>query len=388
MFIANRMKNIGSAIFSEMALRKQNELKKGKNIVDLSIGTPDLPPPKAVIEAMGKAMSEPKSFFYSLKGTEEVHKAITDWYYNRFNVVLNHEQEITTLMGSQDGLAHLPLTILNPGDIALVPDPGYPIYFASVELAGGTVHTMPLLEENSYLPDLQAIPEEVATKAKLMFLNYPSNPVSAVADLAFFEQVVAFAKKYNILVVHDLAYSELCFDGYKPPSFLEVAGAKDIGIEINSLSKSYNMAGARFGFALGNKEVLKNLTILKSNIDYGVFHVVQAGALAALKDGGKHCKKMSDVYQERRDILINGLEKLGWKINKPKASMFIWARIPEGYTSKEFAVLLLEQAGIVVIPGDAFGAMGEGYVRIGLVQNNEQLNTAIEQLKNSGITFK
>jgi LL-diaminopimelate aminotransferase len=387
MYTAKRIQSIGSAIFSEMAVRKQQEINKGKSIIDLSIGTPDLPPSESIIEAMRKALLEPKAFHYALDGKQELKEAIKNWYYSRFNVILNSHDEILTLMGSQDGLSHLPLTILDPGDIALVPDPGYPIYFSSIELAHGQVYRMPLTENNNYLPNLNEIPDDIAAKAKLMILNYPSNPVAATANVSFFNDVVKFAQKHNIIVVHDLAYSELCFDGYRPPSFLEADGAKEIGVEINSLSKSYNMAGARFGFIVGNKSVIKNLSILKSNIDYGVFNVVQAGALQAFKEGQDFCIEIAEIYKKRRNLLVDGFYSLGWKLNTPKATMFVWAKIPQGYTSREFAFTLLEKAGIVVIPGDAFGIMGEGYIRIGLVQDEQQIELAIKQLKDSGISL-
>jgi len=387
MYTAKRIQSIGSAIFSEMAVRKQQEINKGKSIIDLSIGTPDLPPSESIIEAMRKALLEPKAFHYALDGKQELKEAIKNWYYSRFNVILNSHDEILTLMGSQDGLSHLPLTILDPGDIALVPDPGYPIYFSSIELAHGQVYRMPLTENNNYLPNLNEIPDDIAAKAKLMILNYPSNPVAATANVSFFNDVVKFAQKHNIIVVHDLAYSELCFDGYRPPSFLEADGAKEIGVEINSLSKSYNMAGARFGFIVGNKSVIKNLYILKSNIDYGVFNVVQAGALQAFKEGQDFCIEIAEIYKKRRNLLVDGFYSLGWKLNTPKATMFVWAKIPQGYTSREFAFTLLEKAGIVVIPGDAFGIMGEGYIRIGLVQDEQQIELAIKQLKDSGISL-
>jgi len=387
MYTAKRINSIGSAIFSEMAMRKQQEINKGKSVIDLSIGTPDLPPSEAIIEAMRKALLEPKAFHYALDGKQELKEAIKNWYNSRFNVILNSQDEILTLMGSQDGLSHLPLTILDPGDIALIPDPGYPIYFSSIELADGQVYRMPLTENNEYLPDLNEIPDDIAAKAKLMILNYPSNPVAATANLDFFNDVVKFARKHNIIVVHDLAYSELSFDGYKPPSFLEAEGAKDIGVEINSLSKSYNMAGARFGFIVGNKSIIKNLAMLKGNIDYGVFNVVQAGALQAFQEGQDFCIDIAEIYKKRRNILVDGFNSLGWKVNMPKATMFVWAKIPQGYTSREFAFTLLEKAGIVVIPGDAFGMMGEGYIRIGLVQDEQQIELAIKQLKDSGISL-
>ncbi|OEH84741.1 LL-diaminopimelate aminotransferase [Desulfuribacillus stibiiarsenatis] len=387
MYKSKRIDNLGSAIFTEMANRKKQQIAKGKNVIDLSIGTPDLPPPSVVIQAMADALSDYNAFYYSLKGSQQLYQSIASWYQKRFSVILDTNTEILDLIGSQDGLAHLPLALIDPGDIVLVPDPGYPIYQGSVELAGGKIYPMPLMEQNSFLPDLDKIPKDIAQQAKLMIINYPSNPVAAIAGLDFFQKVVHFAKQNKIVVVHDLAYSELAFDGYKPPSFLQVTGAKDIGVEINSLSKSYNMAGARFGFMVGNRDIIQSLGTLKSNIDYGVFHVVQAGAIAALEEDGSHCADMAQIYQKRRDLLIEGFNDLGWKIEKPKASMFVWAKNPGQLTSREFAYSLLEEAGIVVIPGDAFGLMGEGYVRIALVQNDNKIKEAIKQLAQSKISF-
>lgn len=311
----------------------------------------------------------------------ELRRAVAAWYRNRFGVELDPSTEVLVLMGSQDGLAHISMAYINPGDLALVPDPGYPIYFASILLAEGEIHPMPLLAKNNFLPDLDAIPEEVAKRAKLMWLNYPNNPVAALAGKDFFARVVEFAREYDILVCHDVAYCELAFDGYKPPSFLEIPGAKDVGIEFYSLSKTYNMAGCRIGFALGNADVLAALHQVKSNIDYGVFRVVQEAGIAAL-EGPQDCvKQNAETYRRRRDVLVDGLARVGWKVPRPRASMFIWAPVPRGYDSaREFALELLTQTGVLVIPGTAFGEQGEGYVRIALVRDEETLYETVRRI--------
>ncbi|MEG6615675.1 LL-diaminopimelate aminotransferase [Peptococcaceae bacterium 1198_IL3148] len=381
MLIAKRMDKLSSAIFAEMNSRKQQLEAKGMRVINLGIGSPDRSPAPHIIEAMQRSLQMPDAYTYPIGGKPELHQALAHWYQSRFGVTLNPENEVLVLMGSQDGLAHIAMAYIDPGDIALVPDPGYPIYSASILLAQGEIVPMPLRAENNFLPNYEAIPEDVAQRAKLMWLNYPNNPVAAVADYNFFEKTVTFAKKHDILVCHDVAYSELAFDGYRPISFLQVPGAKDVGIEFYSTSKTYNMAGCRCGFAVGNAEVIAALAKIKSNIDYGVFSVVQAGAIAAL-NGPQDCVlENARVYQKRRDILVNGLAAIGWYMPKPQASMFIWAPLPEGYTnSKEFAIELLETTGVLVIPGNAFGNEGEGYVRIALVQPEEELREAVKRI--------
>ncbi|MTI79446.1 MAG: aminotransferase class I/II-fold pyridoxal phosphate-dependent enzyme [Firmicutes bacterium] len=379
---SSRMKNLDSAIFSEMNARKQEVEKRNIEVFNLGIGSPDRNPAPHIVEAMHSALNKPGYYTYPLTGKPQLHRALTDWYFNRFGVQLNPDNEVLVLMGSQDGLGHLSMAYIDPGDIALVPDPGYPIYAASILLAQGEIYPMPLLKENKFLPDLDNIPKEVAKKAKLMWLNYPNNPVAAVADRAFFEKVVDFAKENEVLICHDVAYSELAFDGYKPISFLEVPGSKEVGIEFYSVSKTYNMAGCRCGFAVGNAEVLAELAKIKSNIDYGVFSVVQDGAIAALTGPQDCVAENARIYERRRDVLVDGLTDLGWIMPKPRASMFVWAPLPKGYTSsKEFAIELLEKTGVLVIPGVAFGQQGEGYVRIALVQSEDQLKEAVEQIK-------
>ncbi|MFC8684128.1 aminotransferase class I/II-fold pyridoxal phosphate-dependent enzyme [Brevibacillus porteri] len=384
---SNRLNHLSADIFSEMEARKR-EVAKTRTVYDLSIGSPDQQPDEKLLQTLIHAIQQPTAFRYPLSdGTAAFREEIARWYQYRFGVELTPDGEVHSLMGSQDGLAHFALAWTDPGDIVLVPDPGYPIYEGSVHLAGAVPYRMPLRAENEFLPKLTDIPEEIAARATFMILNYPNNPVSAVASLAFFEEVVAFAKRFDIIVVHDLAYSEMVFDGYQAPSFLQVPGAKEVGIEFNSFSKSFNMAGCRIAYVVGNTDIIKPLAIVKSNIDYGVFLPVQQMAIEALRSdresGGK--TTVAPVYQERRDVLLGALEKAGWSIPSPKATMFVWAAVPNGWTSREFAFALLEKAGVVVVPGIAFGEEGEGYVRIALVQPPEILLEAVAAIDQSGI---
>jgi LL-diaminopimelate aminotransferase len=389
---SKRLELLQSAIFTEMSQLKKRVETEGLSVIDLGIGSPDQPPSDAVIESLRQAVSDKANYGYpTSEGLPAFRTEVADWYRFRFNVRLDSASEVLSLMGSQDGLAHLAQSVIDPGDIVLVPDPGYPIYAASVIIAGGELVTLPLKEQNHYLPDLDAIPEEIARKAKLMILNYPSNPLSAVADLEFFERVVAFAKKHEIIVAHDLAYSEMAFDGYDPPSFLQAQGAKEVGIEFNSLSKSFNMAGCRIAYVVGNAEVIRALSVIKSNIDYGVFLAIQKAAIEALRQdrlNGKHLEsKVSNIYERRRDIFVDRLNEIGWAIEKPKATMFIWARVPSGWTSLEFAKMLLEQAGVLVIPGHAFGKEGEGYVRMALVHDESSLIEVVQRFEKLNLFY-
>ncbi|MFZ3171648.1 MAG: LL-diaminopimelate aminotransferase [Carboxydocellales bacterium] len=380
--VAQRMEKLSTGIFSEMEAHKRMVEAEGLKVINLGIGSPDQPPGEHIKAALIKGINKDENYRYPVfEGRLDVRAAVARWYLGRFGVKLDPEQEVLLLMGSQDGLAHLAWAYINPGDIALVPDPGYPIYSASILLAGGEIYPMPLLEERRFLPDLAAIPESVARKAKMMLLNYPSNPVAAVADAAFFREAVEFGIKYNVLICHDAAYSELAFDGFKPMSFLEVEGAKDVGIEFHSCSKTFNMAGCRIGFVVGKAEVVQNLNKIKSNIDYGVFTTVQEAAMAALDGPQEFVWENADAYQRRRDVLVDGLAKVGWPIPKPKGSMFLWAKIPPGFSSSmAFSIELLEKAGVLVIPGNAFGGQGEGYVRIALTQTEEQLQQVVERI--------
>jgi LL-diaminopimelate aminotransferase len=375
---SQRLTQLGSAIFAEVAEWKELVKKQGIDVIDLGIGSPDQPPSPKIMEALIQAVRNPFNYGYpSSEGSLVFRQTVARWYKHRFSVELDPNSEILALMGSQDGLAHLAMAIADPGDLALVPDPGYPIYSASLVLAGVKVYTLPLRKENNFLPILEEIPAEIAEKAKFILLNYPSNPLSAVADRVFFEQLIAFAHKHQIIVVHDLAYSEMAFDGFSPLSILQIPGAKDIAVEFHSLSKSFNMAGCRLAFMVGNASVVQALRTLKSNIDYGVFLAVQEAGIAALEEDMTHEYTVAAQYERRRNLVIEGLKKAGWEIPLPKATMFIWAPIPEGWTSRQIAREMLFATGVVVIPGDAFGAEGEGYVRIALVQNEKRLEEAV-----------
>lgn len=381
MEVSRRIQGLVPAIFSEMEDVKKKAEKKGFSVINLGVGSPDLPPAPHIINAMHRALDNPVNYKYPLTGMSRLHRAVADWYGRRFGVAVDPQKEVLVLMGSQDGLAHLALAYVNPGDIALVPDPGYPIYSFGINLAEGQVHYMPLLAKNKFLPDLGSISQDIARRAKLMWLNYPNNPVAVSADTSFFEEVVDFARQYGIVVCHDAAYCELAYDGFKPVSFLETPGAKEVGVEFYSLSKTYNMAGCRIGFAVGNSDVLAALNKIKSNIDYGVFRVVQEAGIAAL-EGPQDCVQQNALtYQMRRDILVDGLAQFGWRMPKPQSSMFVWAPLPGAEkSSRNFAFDLLEKTGVLVIPGIAFGSMGEGYVRIGLVQESELLQEAVHRI--------
>ncbi|MFI8709498.1 LL-diaminopimelate aminotransferase [Bacillus sp. NPDC077411] len=383
--LSTRMKAFQSSIFSELAAYKKKKMAEGHEIIDLSIGNPDMPPADIVIETLVSAANERNNYGYTLTGTQEFHEAVTEYYEMNHRVTLNADNEILLLMGSQDGLVHLPMVFADSDDIILVPDPGYTAYATGLAMAGATPYFMPLQKENNFLPDLHTIPTEVALKAKMMILNFPGNPVPAMATESFFTDVIAFAKEYNIIVVHDFAYSEFYYDNQKPISFLSVPGAKDVGVEINSLSKSYSLAGSRIGYIIGNKEIVGALKQFKSNTDYGVFLPIQKAATVALKEGASYCAANRSIYQKRRDTFIDGLTEIGWYVEKPAGSMFIWAEIPKGYTSLEFAYALIDRANVVVTPGHAFGPHGEGFVRIALVQNEEKLKQVVNNIKNSGI---
>lgn len=380
---AERLQQLGSGIFSELdELRKQKE-REGIKTINLSIGSPDLPPADHIKKALQAEVDNSGNYGYPLTdGMPEFREAVAEWYEKRFQVSLNPKNEVLPVMGSQDGLGHLGLAYLNPGDIALVPDPGYPVYTASVLLANGVKYPLPLTAENKFLPELKAIPKEIAQSAKLMFLNYPNNPVAAVADMKFFAEAVAFTKENDIVLCHDLAYSELAYDGYRPPSILEVPGAKDVAIEFHSFSKTFCMAGCRLGFVVGNQEIIAGLTIVKSNIDFGVYKPIQKAGIAALTGPDDWVRENAAIYQHRRDILVDGLNSLGWQIEKPKASMFVWAPLPWGYqSSREFALDLLDKTGVVVVPGVAFGEQGDGYIRMALVGEDRLLEEAVERIR-------
>ncbi len=378
---AKRMESLSSSIFNEMEERKKIIEARGTKVINLGVGSPDLPPAPHIVKALRHAVEDPFNYTYPIVGLPRLYEALAGWYKKRFNVNIDPVGEVLVLMGSQDGLAHLAMAYVDPGDIALIPDPGYPIYSFSILMAQGEIFPMPLLAQNHFLPEFSDIPEEVAKKAKLMWLNYPNNPTAVSAHREFFERAVDFAKKYDILICHDVAYAELAYDDFKPMSFLGIPGAKEVGVEFYSLSKTYNMAGCRIGFAVGNREVISNLALIKSNIDYGVFYAVQEAGIAALTGPQDYVAETARTYQRRRDVLVDGLAEAGWQMPKPNASMFVWAPLPPGYTSSTaFAMELLEKAGVIVIPGVAFGKQGEGYVRIALVKDESLLAEVVGRI--------
>ena len=379
---AHRMQALTSAIFTQVDDMRRTEAAAGKDVITLSIGSPDLAPAPHIIDALKTSADSCFNYGYTLsKGVPELLQAIANWYNHKFGVELNPETEIHSLIGSQEGLAHIALCLVNPGDVVLIPDPGYPIFSAGPLMAGAELHRMPLLPANNYLPDLNTIDESVLKRAKIMILNYPNNPLAATAPRSFLEQVVTFAKRYNILVCYDFAYSDLVFDGYKPDSFLSIPGAKDIAIEFNSLSKTYSMAGCRVGYVVGNAHVISLLGRLKSNFDYGIFYPLQQAAVAALTGSQDCVAETAATYQKRRDIIVDGFADIGWKVDRPKASMYVWAPVPTNQSSFDFTVSLLKNTGVAVIPGSAFGVCGEGYIRLALVQPEARLADAVARIK-------
>ena len=383
--VSERLKKLPPYLFAEIDRVKRELRSQGKELIDLGVGDPDQPTPPHVIEALARAARDPSTHTYALdSGMEELREAIADWYLRRFGVELDPATEVLPLLGSKEGIAHIPLAFINPGDVALVPSPAYPVYAIATTFAGGTPYEMPLVKENNFLPDLSAIPEEVLGKAKMMFLNYPNNPTAALATLDFFKTVVDFAEKHNIMICHDFAYSEMAFDGYVPPSFLETPGAKDVGIEFHSLSKTYNMTGWRIGWAAGNSEIIGGLGRIKSNIDSGIFEAIQVAGIEALEGDQQCIADMRAIYTERRDILVAGLKNLGINAEAPKATFYVWFEAPSGYTSSSFAGLLLEKAGIVATPGNGFGDPGEGYVRMALTVSKERLAEAVRRMAEIG----
>ena len=387
MKIAQRIQTIPPYLFAEIDKKKEEALKRGVDIINLGIGDPDQPTPDNIIEKLRESVKDPKTHDYPpYAGTAEFRRAVALWYKNRFGVDLDPDKEVMALIGSKEGIAHVFLAFIDPGDFSLIPDPGYPVYKTGTLFANGFPYTMPLLEENDFLPDLDKIDEEIAKRAKLMFINYPNNPTAAIADKNFFEKVVKFAKKYDILVCHDFAYSEMTFDDYKANSFLEVEGAKEVGIEFHSLSKTYNMTGWRLGFAVGNKEAISALSVIKTNIDSGVFKAIQQAGIEALTGSQDNIEKMNSIYTGRRNVVINGLNKLGWNLKPTKATFYIWIPTLNGMNSMDFANLLLEKCGVIVTPGIGYGEYGEGYVRIALTVDEKRLEEAIERIGKAGIT--
>lgn len=379
---ADRISNLPPYLFTRIEKKLEEAKEKGIELISLGIGDPDLPTPAHIVKRLQETAENPDNHRYpTSQGMSEFRQAVASWYLRRHGVNLNLQTEVVTLMGSKDGIAHFPLCWINPGDVALVPDPGYPVYGIGTILAGGTPEFIPLRPEHGYLVDFSSIPAEVAKQAKLLYLNYPNNPTAAVANLDFFQQAVEFAKSYDLLVCHDAAYTEITFDGYRAPSFLEASGAKEVGIEVGSLSKPFNMTGWRIGWGVGNADVIEALTRLKTNLDSGVFQAVQEAATTALTSDLSDLESLRKIYQERRDILVNGLNSMGWKLSKPLGSFYVWAPVPSGYTSAEFVEEVLEKTGVVLTPGNGYGNRGEGYFRMSLTLATDKIGEAIRRIK-------
>lgn len=381
---AERVRELPPYLFATIEKMKQDALRKGVDLIDLSIGDPDIPTPKHIVQRMKKAVENPEHHRYpSYAGMLSFRQAVADWYKTRFNVKLDPGTEVLSLIGSKEGIGHMPLAFINPGDVVLVPSPGYPVYPVATLFAGGKSRIMPLIEKNNYLPDLKAIPQNVLKKSKLMFINYPNNPTSAIAGRSFYKDVIDFAAMHNIIVCHDAAYSEIYFDGKKPLSFLQIPGAKDVGIEFHSLSKTYNMTGWRIGFAVGNAAAIAGLGKIKSNLDSGIFQAVQEAGIEALKTDDIILEKIRDTFQQRRDVLYNGLKKIGIEVQKPQATFYLWAKVPKGFTSSEFVTHLLNNAGVLGTPGNGFGAPGEGYIRFALTASAKRIKEAADRIGNA-----
>ena len=382
MEFSNRMKQLQSSVFNRLEEEKQSFLNQGKEVYDFTIGSPNIAPSKEIQNALIEAARDPICYMYSLHDTKEFRSTIQGWYKQRYEVELNPETEILSLQGSQEGLAHIALAVCDPGDIVMIPAPCYPIFANGPRIAGAEIYEMPMEKEHDFLIRFDQIPEAVARKAKMMIVSYPNNPTGATAPDSFYEELIIFAKKYDIMVLHDTAYSNLVFDGEEGRSFLYYEGAKDIGIEFNSFSKTYGMAGARIGICVGNQTIVEQLRILKSNIDYGMFLPIQKAAIAALTQDQSCVADTRMQYQKRRDMLVQGFHEAGWEVDAPKATMFMWAQIPQGYENSEsFALALLKKTGVLVTPGTEFGRLGERFVRIALVQSEEVIEKAIQAVK-------
>lgn len=383
--VAARIKTLPPYLFAAIDKMKQEAIARGVDIINLGIGDPDLPTPAPIIESLAKAAKDPKHHQYpSYEGMVTFRKAVAGWYKRRFNVTLDPANEVLTLIGSKEGIGHIHLAFVDPGDVVLVPSPGYPVYPVGTGFSGGVSHIMPLTKANGFLPDLNAVPKDVARKAKLMWLNSPNNPTSVIMTKDYFKRAIEFAQDNQIIICHDAAYSEIYYDGRRPASFMEVDGAKEVGVEFHSLSKTYNMTGWRLGFVVGNKDVLAGLGKVKSNLDSGCFEAVQEAGITALGLDDSVTDAIRTIYQERRDTLIPGLKQLGLEVDAPPAAFYIWVTVPKGYTSTSFTAHLLEKNGIVTTPGNGFGAPGEGYIRMTVCTTKERLAEAVERIKKVG----
>ena len=381
MRLARRLDKLPPYLFVEINKKITGKKARGEDVISFAIGDPDMPTPKPIIGELCKAAHDPANHRYpETAGLPELCHAVAQWYHRRFGVTLDANKEVLPLIGSKEGIGHISFCFIDPGEIALVPDPGYPVYSVSTLLAGGTPYFLPLVEENDFLPDLESIPEKIAEKAKLLWLNYPNNPTGAVADMAFFQKAVHFARKHNLAICHDAPYTEVAFDGYQPPSLMQIPEAKEIGVEFHSLSKTYNMTGWRIGMAVGNAQMIDALFRFKTNLDSGIPQAIQKAAIKALTGSQDSIVEQNTIYQRRRDKLVKALNDIGLRARLPKASFYIWARIPHGYTSVEFTTELLDRANVAVTPGTGYGTAGEGYIRLSLTLPDDRLDEGISRL--------
>ncbi|HJX73480.1 MAG TPA: LL-diaminopimelate aminotransferase [Candidatus Deferrimicrobiaceae bacterium] len=383
--LSARIRALPPYLFAELDRKKHEVRARGVDIIDLGVGDPDRPTPKFIVNRLKREAEIPANHQYpSYEGLPQFRAAVAEWYRRRFGVSLDSPSEVVALIGSKEGIAHFPLAFVNPGDTVLVPDPGYPVYHIATMFAGGRSHFLPLRRENAFLPDFGAIPRSVLAKAKILFLNYPNNPTSAVADRKFYRTVLGLAEEHDLIVAHDVAYTEIYFDGKRPMSILELPGAKKRCIEFHSLSKTYNMTGWRIGFAVGNAELVAGIGKVKTNVDSGVFQAVQGAGIAALESGDEVTDAIRKTYQDRRDVLVPGLRRLGLDPVEPLATFYVWIPVPKGYTSASCSAHLLERAGIVTTPGNGFGKGGEGYIRIALTKEKGKLREALSRMRKVG----
>jgi len=379
---ARRIDELPPYLFAEIDRRKREALSRGVDLIDLGIGDPDIPTPPVIVEKLMESASKPVNHRYpNSSGMAEFRAAVANWYKARFDVNLDPTKEVVSLIGSKEGIGNMAVAFVDPGDVVLVASPCYPVYHIGTAFNGGKNYFLPLKKENAFLPDLEAIPAEIARQAKLLWINYPNNPTAAVADKAFFERVVEFANKYNVIVCHDAAYTEMGYDGYRPMSFLQVEGARDVGIEFHSLSKTFNMTGWRIGMAVGNPELVTGLAQAKSNLDSGIFQAIQEAGIEALRLGDQIVEPSRKIYQERRDVLVEGLRAVGLDCEKPRATFYVWVSCPKGLSSAAFTTKLLEEVGVVTTPGNGFGEAGEGYVRFTVCVDKERLREVAERIR-------
>jgi LL-diaminopimelate aminotransferase len=389
MRLARRIEKLPPYLFTAISRKIAEKRAAGVDVISFAIGDPDLPTPQHILDALHKAADDPANHRYPESDSlPELRQAVAGWYERRFGIQLDPDKEVLPTIGSKEGIANVAYCLIDPGDVALIPDPGYPVYRAGTLFAGGEPYYLPLREENGFLPDFSAIPDDVARRAKVLWLNYPNNPTAAVAGLDFFEEAVAFAKRYDIAICHDGPYSEVAYDGYKPVSFLQAEGARDVGIEFHSLSKTYNMTGWRIGMAVGNATLINALFRIKDNVDSGINQAIQRMGIAALEGPQDWIDGRNATYQRRRDVLIEALRAIGMRVTPSKASLYIWARVPEGFTSADFAARLIEEIGVVVTPGNGYGQYGEGYVRLSITAPDARVDEGARRIVEWGKAAK